>query len=187
MIGSISQTTLHDCTLKLRDDALVRASLFPFFDNEGNTSSVMLVSKNSGTITLLDWPVEFRLGLLGRSLGHFTSRLINSDYDRADAIASLWHFDPWWVLGESRFTNHPAVPPLKETNIPGYDKSIAAIYFAPDLSRVTWYGVHSESGMKLKRFKPEMLTELAAKRSSLSSPRPPARKNTWTLSPFWQR
>src|SRR5262245_15275784 len=121
LFGIVSQRSLKSCRLELEDRSLEHASLFPMFDAEGRTQMLMITAKDSGRIMLADWAP----GLFTRDW-RWRNHLRLRFADLSDASAwnegrfeELWHFDPWWVLGEDRYHGHSAVPALRSTNIPG--------------------------------------------------------------------
>ena len=100
---------------KWREEA---ASLFPFFQRAGNVPWVMVVApkrpdifffrNTPGTIKKSDDRIVIKKPL------QTWHDLRTSDQNE---IAALYHYDPWWVLGEKRFHGNKAVPILKATNI----------------------------------------------------------------------
>ncbi len=188
MIWGISQHSLHDCTLFLDNMRLPRAGLFPFFDDEGRTQALMLVEAANPRILL----PRFTNGIFNRrppwrkNLPLRLSDLRDGSAEDAAGLAGLWHFDPWWELAEDRFAGHPAVPPLKGTNIPGYDPELTRLWFSADLSAVTWVGFGKGEEFKMKRFHPKHLAQARRKRGDfalLSSPAEP--RTGWVLRPWW--
>ena len=110
------------------------------FDDEGRTRVVMITAEENGRIMLADWAP----GLFARDWAR-RHRLRLRFADLGDAstwdearLADLWHFDPWWVLGEQRYQGHGSVPTLRSTNIPGYDSTVSGIVFDPDLGRASY-------------------------------------------------
>ena len=189
MFRSISQKGLHRKTFQLHDEQAQGASLFPFFDDEGVVRSWMLVLPESSKIALIEpEQADLVMDWLGRKRMPLTwSGLENADESAAESVAHLWHYDPWWVLGEPRFAGHPAVPHLKGTNLPGATKSIKSIWFSKDLKQVTWYQTSVSGEPAILRFKPKVLKSLARKEPVISSrPSSYRRREEWTLRPFWE-
>ncbi len=185
----ISQKALHRTTLDLHEGRIHRGSLFPFFDDEGVVRRIMVVTPDSGKIALIV-PEELRRKvsqLRAKQIEGTWSGLQGADRSAAEGVASLWHFDPWWVLGEDRFHGHPGVPPLKGTNIPGISEEITAIRFSPDLRRVRFVGTGTGEKFEYKAFDPEVFRELSAQRGSVQAPVRKARRAEWVLRPFWER
>jgi hypothetical protein len=108
----VSQRSLKSCRLAFEDRPLEDASLFPLFDEEGRTRMVMITAEENARIMLADWapglfvrdwPWRNRLRL------RFTDLDDASVWDE-ERLDDLWHFDPWWVLGEERYQGHGSVP-----------------------------------------------------------------------------
>ena len=55
LLRIVSQRSLMSCRLELEDRPLERASLFPLFDDEGRTRTVMITAEENGRIMLADW------------------------------------------------------------------------------------------------------------------------------------
>lgn len=193
MFGSISQHSLHAVRLQFGDRQTPAASVFPFFDDEGRTRALMLTSDLDGRIALVDFQSSLfagrsllpRLRLQRIALRHVDLR--DSETTDGESVAHLWHFDPWWELAAERYFNHPAVPALKSTNLPGYDESISRVWFDKTLGRVTWVGFGEGESMKVKRFKPGLLAPASRERGERSIVHGPAarRLGEWRLRPFW--
>jgi hypothetical protein len=183
LLRTVSQRSLASCRLDLEDQPLERASLFPLFDDEGRTRMVMITTEESGRILLAEWAP----GLFTRDWA-WRNRLRLRFADLRDAstwgeerFEDLWHFDPWWVLGEERYQGHGAVPTLRGTNIPGFDSTVSELGFDPSLGRAS----HIAKGSSVRRFTPETLAAFARRRRAA-----PARSATgaalgWRLRPFW--
>jgi hypothetical protein len=108
-----------------------------------------------------------------------------STWDEA-CFADLWHFDPWWVLGDQRYQGHGSVPTLRSTNIPGYDSTVSGIVFQPDLGRASYVLRRSGESMPVRRFTPETLAAIARRRRAAHErPRAPVVAG-WQLRPFWR-
>ena len=112
LLRLVSQRSLRSCRLELDDRPIQRAALFPLFDDRGQTRMVMITAEESGRIMLADWAP----GVFVRDW-RWRNRLRLRSTDLSDAsiwddehFDELWHFDPWWVLGEERYQGHAAVP-----------------------------------------------------------------------------
>lgn len=187
MLGRISQHALHRCRLQLIDQPLGRASLFPFFDHEGRVRSLMLTAWESSRILVVDWQPDLFVRRWPRRnvLKLRFADLRDVEASEAELVSELWHFDPWWVLGDNRFATHPAVPALRWTNIPGYDTSLTRVWFDSRLSRVTHVAEGQGEALEVRRFDNNSLAHMAQARGErpLVMRNPPLR-GSWRLSPF---
>ena len=139
-------------------------------------SRIMLADWAPGQF-VRDWPRRNRLRL------RFTDLNDASMWDE-DRFEDLWHFDPWWVLGDERYQGHGAVPALRSTNIPGYDPTMSDIVFDADLGRASYVARSSES-FSIRRFTAHTLAALATRRrAALARPRGAAAVG-WRLRPFF--
>ncbi len=204
MSASLEHPALYCRSLQLRGRRLEKASLFPFFDRQGATRLLMLTTQDSG-----------RIALIGHHAGLFTRRrfrpsrldvdfgaLTNATESEHDRLADLWHFDPWWELGEARYAGHPAVPALKATNIPGHDKTWQTVVFDDTLGivrRVTLGTTEAdpdrdeEGSEASQRYTPRLLKRAEAARFeatddgwSTTHRAPTGWFKPWRLQPFWE-
>ena len=199
MLWLASQRSLHRCRLWVDDEPLGPASVFPFFDDEGQTRTLMVTTEDRGQILLVDWHDKLfrRRGLWRNELRLEGREWSDAAEDDARRVAHLWHFDPWWVLGEERYIGHPAVPHLKGTNIPGFDDSYTTAYYDRRLSSVRFLGTGEGENHKLAGFAVGSLTKAdSARRADLGAPEPRVSNSrsrrgsewrTWRLAPFWDR
>jgi len=191
MLWVVGQHSLHDSPVQLLDQRLDNASLFPFFDAEGVTRSLMLTHRNSSDIFL----VPYRPGVFGRRLfgpnriSLQRSDLRNSRFEDAELVAPLWHFDPWWELAEERYADHPAVPTLRATNIVGFEESLRRIWFDSGLSQARLVAIGAGESRRLKGFSPGLLDEAKRKRVATTSAQAASGKSRseWKLRPFWEK
>src|SRR5688500_5339750 len=184
----VSQRSLKSCRLELEDRPLEGASLFPMFDDEGRTRTVMITAEESGRIMLADWvPGLFARDWAQRNRLHMRFADLNdaSTWDEA-RVADLWHFDPWWVLGDQRYQGHGSVPTLQSTNIPGYDSTVSGIVFDPDLGRASYVVRRSGGSVRVRRFTPETLAAIARRRRAAHERPRAAVVAGWQLRPFWR-
>ena len=170
MTATLSQHALHDFRLHFSDRSVAGASLFPFFDDDGVTRALMFTSDKDDRIVLIRYEESLITGAhhgpRGEAIALEHADLTDSTEADAEAIAHLWHFDPWWELGATRFAGHEAVPPLKSTNIPGYDQEITHVAFDPTLARVVEIG-HGEGVSRTTRgFEPRLLARASDHRGS---------------------
>ena len=190
MFWLVTQKSLHRCRLELDDSELQPASVFPFFDGEGRTRSLMITAEESGHIWLVPWRANLfaRRWLHRNRLQLRRSDLVDLSGDEAERSSELWHFDPWWVLGEQRYHAHIAVPHLKRTNIPGYDDGYTQMWFSGSLDRVVLTQTGKGEEAKLRRFRRETLADAAQARGErvLASTVRRDRPMSWRLRPFWE-
>ena len=140
LLRMVSQRSLKSRRLEFEDRSLEGAALFPMFDDEGRTRMVMITAEENGRIMLADWaPGLFARDWARRNRLRLRFADLNdaSTWDEA-RVADLWHFDPWWVLGDQRYQGHGSVPTLRSTNIPGYDSTVSGIVFDSDLGRASY-------------------------------------------------
>src|SRR5688572_6114713 len=184
----VSQRSLSACRLELEDRPLERASLFPLFDDEGQTRMVMVTTEEHGRILLAEWaPGLFTRDWAWRNRLRLRSTDLNdaSAWDR-ERFEDLWHFDPWWVLGEERYQGHGVVPSLRGTNIPGFDTSVSEITFEPGLGHAAHVVKRSANSASVRRFTPDTLAAVARRRRATHE-RPQASVALgWRLRPFWR-
>jgi hypothetical protein len=188
LLGMVSQQSLKSRRLELEDRPLEGAALFPMFDDEGRTRMVMILAEEDGRIMLADWaPGLFARDWVRRPRLRLRFADLNdaSTWDEA-RLADLWHFDPWWVLGDQRYQGHGSVPTLRSTNIPGYDSSVSGIVFDADLGRASYVVRRSSESVSVRRFTPETLAVIASRRRATHErPRAPVTAG-WQLRPFWR-
>lgn len=187
LLRLVSQRSLLSCRLEFQDRPLERASLFPLFDNDGQTQMVMVTAEESARIMLADWTP----GLFAREWAwHNRLRLRFTDLNDAsmwnqERFDSLWHFDPWWVLGDERYQGHGAVPALRSTNIPGYDSAVSDIAFDASLGRASYLVRWSAESVGVRRFTNHTLAAAVRRRDAPARPRG-ASAIGWRLRPFWR-
>ncbi len=189
MSWPVGQHTLHGCTLRLRDRCLEKASLFPLFDGDGATQTLMVTSGSNGRIALVDYtPGMFTRRLLGpHELDLRTNDLRDAQLFDAERLNSLWHFDPWWELGNGRYADHPTVPALKTTNIPGFEQDWRSVWFDHTLGRASWVKSGKGDSVELRRFTSALLTraEQRRERDVAHASATSAARTSWRLRPFW--
>jgi hypothetical protein len=183
----VSQRSLTSCRLELEDRPLERASLFPMFDDAGQTRAVMITAEESGRILLADWTP----GLFARDWAwrnrlrlRFTDLSDASTWDE-ERLDELWHVDPWWVLGDERYHGHPSVPALRSTNIPGYDHTVSGMGFDSSLGRAAYVMRQSVQSTSVRRFTAETLAASATRRRALHARPRGIVAGGWRLRPFW--
>ncbi len=172
LLRMVSQRSLLSCRLEFEDRRLDRASLFPLFDDEGRTRMVLITAEETGRIMLANWAA----GLFVRDWA-LRNRLRLRFTDLSDASAweeerfqDLWHFDPRWVLGDERYQGHGAVPPLRSTNIPGYDQTVSGVAFDPSLGRAAYVVRRSDESVSVRRFNAHTLEAAATLRRAAHVP-----------------
>jgi hypothetical protein len=178
----VSSRSLRKRTLQGNAGRLSRAALFPLFDQSGQVRQVMVVAPDSSRLLFFDpgeaAPIVPLWGTI-RFRRQFSWR---ADDDLSGA-EPLWHFDPDWMLRDSRFESSEMAPLIRATNCAGkFKQRIKFVYFRRDLMRVRWVTNRSSDGWQLIRYNPDLLPPPP------SQPRR-ARKRPagWTLSPFWMK
>jgi hypothetical protein len=188
LVGRASQRSLRSRRLEFEDRPLERASIFPMFDDEGRTRMVMITAEETGRILLADcapglfardWWQRHRVRL------RFTDLVDASTWDEP-RFADLWHFDPWWVLGEPRYQGHGSVPIVRSTNIPGYDSTVSEVVFDRDLGRVSYVVWGNGDSVRARRFTPDTLAAMARRRRAANERPAAVVTGGWQLRPFWR-
>lgn len=180
----VSQKTLHRSHTLLAPYGDGRSSLFPVFDSEGVVEWLMVVREGDPKIGLLPWEPNLLTGAwFWRRVGREWSSVPDA-HDHVLGMDRLWHFDPWWVLGDSRFAEHPAKAMLKETNLPAYD-SWKEVWYSRDLGRVRY--LLADGKAQPEAFDAERLRALEPQRrvSERCGTAPP--RVAWCLRPAWTR
>jgi len=187
LVGFVSQQSLKSCRLEFEDRPVERASLFPLFDDEGRTRMVMITAEENARIMVADWtPGVFvrEWAIRNRVRLRFADLSDASMVD--EGFEDLWHFDPWWVLGEERYQGHGAVPALRSTNIPGHDPKISGIVFDRGLERASYVITGSDNSMRVRRFTGNTLAAVAGRRRAAHDRSGRATSVGWRLRPSWR-
>ena len=149
---------------------------------------VMITAEENARIMLADWAP----GLFVRDWAMWNRvRLRIADLNDAsmwdeERFEDLWHFDPWWVLGEERYHGHGAVPALRNTNIPGYDPKISEIVFDRGLERASYVVTAAGHSVHVRRFTASTLAALAGQRRASQTRSRPSAAVGWRLRPSWR-
>jgi len=166
LFGFVSQRSLKSCRLEFEDRPLEQASLFPLFDEEGRTRVVMITAEENARIMVAEWAPGMFVrdwAMRNRVRLRFTDLSDASMWDE-ERLEDLWHFDPWWVLGEERYQGHGSVPAVRSTNIPGYDPRVSGIVFDRALERVSYVVTGSDQSAHVRRFRASALSAVAGRR-----------------------
>ena len=179
-------------------------TLFPFFDQHGATTGVLIVqAAGSGNparlLAVRMEPGRKQRQIRPRSFRGFRLEEAPRPLDDAapDWLARSWHFDPWWLLKLPGLDTHPATPALKATNIVPYlPRAIDRFYFSTDLERVKSMRKLASEGASLIQYRADKLsaldwqvpaeppqTELVAAAGSSVERR--SEKGGFRLHPFW--
>jgi hypothetical protein len=94
----------------------------------------------------------------------------------------LWHFDPWWLLANPPYEQHPATPTLKATNaVTHLPSKLISLYYRRDLSAIAGIAFRDKEEAHMRSWKSAWLP----------SDRPPVAATTaragprWVLAPAW--
>ncbi|MEM1245336.1 MAG: hypothetical protein AAGK22_03130 [Acidobacteriota bacterium] len=179
----VSQKTLHR-SRTLLGVGEGRCSLFPIFDSMGLVEWLMIVREGDPKIGLLRWEQDLLSGfwLWRRVVREWTT--VPEAHDHVLGMDRLWHFDPWWVLGEARFTEHPAKALLKETNLPAYD-TWKEVWFSRDLRQVRY--VLTDGHHQPELFHADLLLDLEPQRLRVERCGSAPPRVAWCLRPVWAR
>ncbi len=190
---AVRQSRLHDVALAIGGLRTPGLSLFPFFDDGGSVQAAMVTSDADGRIVLLDRSRLSRAVGSRRAWSVAQGLLLDpshwADLSTLDAVdvEELWHFDPWWELAEARYDGHPAVPAIKQTNLPAYDGELSEVWFDRTLSRVVWFVWGEGEEARQRPFRPRLLA--AAREARRRESAPPSRvapsREGWRLRPYW--
>ena len=149
---------------------------------------VMITAEENERIMLADWAP----GVFVRDWA-WRNRLRLRFADLRDAsmwgeerFEDLWHFDPWWVLGDERYQGHGAVPALRATNIPGYDQTVSGMGFDPRLERASYVVKGSDASWSVRRFTADTLAAVARRRHAAHERPRGGVVGGWRLRPFWR-
>jgi hypothetical protein len=186
MLLSVSAKALHQRTLRVGKERHPGATMFPCFDQAGNSSHVLIIHRDSDQIFLLPWrPGDFaNRWFSAMSLRVETAWLKPITEEAVADLDNHWHFDPWWLLTAPRFEKHWAVPPLRATNAVGrFNANVCKLWYHRNLGRITWIQVRSHSEFNLQRWRPSLLPDQRTTRDSKTDRR---RTVGWQFDPVWQ-
>ncbi|MDF1597102.1 MAG: hypothetical protein P1T08_13570 [Acidimicrobiia bacterium] len=173
-----------------------RVSIFPFFGPDGAVHAVMVTDHIAGTISLASLdeggvrvPIAGRCDIPG---------LRPVDDEGVATLSGLWHYDPWWVLARPAHSGHWATPLLKRTNCVDFlSEGVQSLWFARDLSAVTWAEVQDAERMTgkrrtagavtLTRWSPGFLSSAAGRVQRQCGSRPIDPRGAWVLDPIWSK
>lgn len=200
---SVLASRLHEREFCWDDREIRKATLFPFFDGEGVVEQVLVVDAESSELR------AFRLDATRVRIPFWGPIRLEGNCDRLDEevirqLGPLWHYDPWWLLKDERFSSHEAVPILKQTNCVGaFIQQPVDVGFRADLTslrnvryevasnpveeKVSGYlngtiaGMAIEKEQETRPFRPGMLPVRETTGCTVS-----ARQRGWQLTPFWQ-
>ncbi|MFH2132577.1 MAG: hypothetical protein ABIK68_19525 [bacterium] len=190
----VSVEALYRQKIAFRDQKIKGASIFPFFDQNGEVQRLMVILPSSDDIYLVPWNRRlFKTGCWGsRQLRLNPAELGSYGQFSSSAYSGLYHYDPWWTISGGRFWRHWAQEPLKKTNcINLFNKRIAGVSFKPDLSGLS--RVMIEYGLSYMSYRSGKLAEMVL-RPALSVPGASAgtrwlvdrRSAAWQLDPVWK-
>ncbi len=118
----VTAAWMHRCRLDRSGGEPWTVSVFPFFDAEGVVHKSMVVrwDRPELYVTRSRYAgLQARRSGFGRVVAcrQNLSRIKRIELDeRIGELGRLWHFDPWWVLGEAPFSSFSSTPILKRTN-----------------------------------------------------------------------
>jgi hypothetical protein len=135
---TIDAKRLHARRFKSESFSGDKVTLFPFFDREGEVKFVLVVDADSATLRVIRTEnADFSFGLTGGiRLSHGAVHRLGSH--TLAPLGRLWHFDPWWLLADARFTNTQVVSTLKATNcVERFSREVSNVSYSGDLKRLT--------------------------------------------------
>ncbi len=175
---NISAHRLHNSKILYRDTLYEGASLFPFFNGDGEVLSLMFVYEGCSKIYFFKpQPGALKIPLLGTlKLGHSVHLRPAAQPLDLPELVGAWHYDPWWLLAHERFSALSVVPFLKATNCVKPLPKLQKLYFSADLLQVQSLFLRGEE-------------EVLPWRAGLlghSPARIEEREEPWILDPSWE-
>ena len=186
----VSARGLHRRTIRANDSVLDNGTMFPFFDCDGQVSSLMVTALESLDIWLMPWAAELvivppfgAIQLRTNLASHRAAR----PSDAGSALAT-WHYDPWWLLAADQFSDRREfVAALKATNaVNRMTVDVRQLWFARDLSRVRFVVTGRGLTGASSRWRSNLL--LATRPSPPVRGQPTAERQPrgfWQCDPIW--
>ena len=177
----ISSKRLHDRRIITPERTVERASLFPFFDREGQVRSFLLVDPTSSELFLAHRAERILVPFWGPI--RIKDRLEFLADDNIDNLLPFWHYDPWWLLKEPRYKDNEWATVLPGTNcVNELAPGVQSLLFSGNLLWARWVMSKTEDGYRTDRFRSSMLPEY-----NQVPPRDARTGRTgWRLAPFWE-
>lgn len=184
MLG-LTQRSLVQRSLRLKRGVLGRASCFPMFAGDGRVESLLLIDHQAVELYLVEW----RPGVFQKAW--FAAPTLVLDPEELDGcrlrevpdLEGLWHFDPWWLLAEEKFSGLEVTPSLKQTNCVAQAPNLCTVTYNRNLFSVSSVMVSKQSGeVQFTNLRALELPE-ANGCPELSGGR--GEQRGWALHPFW--
>ena len=89
------------------------------FDDEGRTRMVMITAVENARIMVANWAPGLFVrdwAMRNRVRLRFADLSDASMWDE-ERFEDLWHFDPWWVLGDERYQGMEPCPPAEHERL----------------------------------------------------------------------
>ena len=190
MIGRIpvSARALRRRRIDIDDSVKGDVAVFPFFDAAGEVSFCMVVPRRDSRLYFFA-PHEARPRVPVWGAIRFEIPIVSwSDGDDGPALDGMWHYDPDWLLRDTRFADKEIIPALRGTNCcEKLPDDVKCLYYRRDLSRV-------QTVLRGSSDHPRFVTL-----TDVLPPAPPEalgtttmsqrtdRAGTWRLDPVWMR
>ena len=184
----VSAEKMHEIPFAHEGGELAHATLFPMFDEKGSISSVMVVDRHTSDIWIFR-PRIIRIGYrwfrpisIDGELEVVTERIMQ-------AIEPLWHYDPWWLLGATKYKNNPFTLRLMQTNcVEKFTERIDTLVYGSSLKKVWWADRKTKSGTEHHQFRdvfdPQKRPNTRPEHEDTDSGTSTARTE-WVIDPFW--
>ena len=187
-----SATRLYQCTVQTDDALIFNATVFPFFDGDGNIPIVMIVDpKTSDLLAFRLEDVKVRLPWFG--VVRFEGPIQALDPELLNECHKLWHFDPWWLLKADRYRNYEFKSALVATNCVGKFQHTAKqtneIYYQRSLRKISFLCVGKEDHQSFNSFKSFALPPISDRPEfdwPMTSYVTQLNTSGWILDPFWE-
>lgn len=140
----------------------------------------LLVDPASSELFLVRAADSLRVPLVGAIRIKDRPELLSED--NIEELSPHWHFDPWWLLRDSRYEDNEWTDILRATNSAGkFQGPISSLLYSGNLQRVRWVVMKTKEGDQAKGFSSSMLPEYnpMSQREVFTS------RPGWRLAPFW--
>lgn len=182
----VSAGRLRGRTARFLDRSVRGVSLFPFFDRSGKIRQVMIALGDAQDLYLLPWgPHRIRVPFWDAvSVRNKLATLQQIGPTPLQALDGLWHYDPWWILDDDRYANHPAKRWLKASNcVDELQKNLSQVWYRRDLARLSWVTIREDDGTAIKLWHSDMLPERPPPTPLPADPS--GQRAVWHLDPIW--
>lgn len=200
----VSSSALRARTLETPERSIPKAALLPLFDREGKVRRVVFLDPNAADVWFFDPAVvRVRIPFWGPiQLDSSPGDLQLLSAGGLAALGEVWHFDPWWMLADPRYTRSEVAAILKTTNcFEQLSRTGKRLLYRWDLGRASWIVSREKGALRLGPFLAGSIVSRekkgALRLGPLLADLPPAgppcpaaaptvaRSGVWVLDPFW--